>query len=128
MTLYKLAQGSDVAIGSLIALIPQPKSDGIKPLRRTFSGDGSIYDEGRYIELYWDLVGNQPMYQALLVSVFGVSYLSTNEVTIFCPDEHFQFQRFNGLAVIPQNGEDVRRRDYFIRDIVILIKDLVLAS
>ncbi|NIV32639.1 MAG: hypothetical protein GWN58_25305, partial [Anaerolineae bacterium] len=57
MTTYRVADGHDVALVSLTVLDPQPRSEGIKPTRRTFGGDGTPYDESKYVELLYSMVG-----------------------------------------------------------------------
>lgn len=127
MTTYRVADGFNVATGSLTVLSPQPRSEGIKVARRTYGGDGTVYDEASYVELEWDVIETVADYQALLTT-FGVNTALTNEVTVYVRDETFAFVRMNGIAVRPEIGREVRYRQYFPRDITILIKALVAAS
>jgi len=127
MSSYKVADGHDVALESLNDADPQPRSDGIKATRRTYAADGSVFDEGCYVELEFGMVPSVSDYQTLLTQ-FGVQSALTNEVTVYVRDETFAWVRMNGTAVRPEPGRDVRWRDYFPRDIVILIKDLAAVS
>ena len=126
MSTYRVADGSDVALISLTVLDPQPRSEGIKTTRRTFAADGSVYDEGRYVELEFSMMPTAAEYLALLTT-FGLHNATTNAVTVYVRDETFAFVRMNGTAVRPQPGRDVGW-SYFPRNITILIKDLVAAS
>lgn len=128
MTTYRIGDGPDVPLLSLTVLSPQPRSEGVKPVRRTFGGDGSVYDDGLYLELEWDVIGSASDYQALIDTIFGVTRPLTNEVTVYARNQYDQFVRYNGIAVSPENGRDVRRRNSFRRDLTILIKSLVIAS
>lgn len=123
MATYKVADGHDVAANLLTATSPQPKSEGIKTTRRSYGGDNSVYDEGKYIELEFTVIGTATQYQTLLTA-FGVNSALTNEVTVLIPNETFTFVRMNGTAVRPEPGREVRRNNYFIRNVVILVKDL----
>ncbi len=127
MTTYRVADGHDVALVSLTVLDPQPRSEGIKPTRRTFGGDGTPYDESKYVELLYSMVGSVTEYQSIL-SDFGVQSAGSNEVTVYVRDETFAWTRQNGLAIRPEPGQDVRWTNYFPRDVVILVRDLADAS
>lgn len=127
MTTYRVADGHDVVLESLNVLSPQPRSEGIKPTRRTFGGDGTPYDEGKYVELLYSMVSSASDYQSILSS-FGIQNAGSNEVTVYVRDETFAWTRQNGLAIRPQPGEDVRWNQYFPRDVVILVRDLADAS
>jgi len=127
MTTYRVGDGFNVALVSLNVLDPQPRSEGIKPTRRTFGGDGTPYDEGKYVELLYSVVSSVTEYQAIL-DAFGVKSAGSNEVTVYVRDETFAWTRKNGLAIRPQPGQDVRWSNFFPRDVVILIRDLADAS
>jgi len=127
MTTYRVADSHDVALVDLNVLDPQPRSEGIKPTRRTFGGDGTPYDEGRYVELLYSVVSSVTEYQTIL-DAFGVQTAGSNEVTVYVRDETFAWTRKNGLAIRPQPGQDVRWTNFFPRDVVILIRDLADAS
>jgi len=123
---YRVADGHDVALVDLDVLDPQPRSEGIKPTRRTFGGDGTPYDEGKYVELLYSVVSSVTEYQAIL-DAFGVKSAGSNEVTVYIRDETFAWTRKNGLAIRPQPGQDVRW-SFFPRDVVILVRDLADTS
>ncbi len=128
MATYRIADGFDVPLLSLTVLTPQPRSEGIRPARRVYGGDGSVYDDPYFIELEWDIIGSDADYQALIDTIFGVARPSSNEVTVYCRNQYDAFARYNGIAVSPANGRDVRRRNSFRRDLAIVIKELYLAS
>ena len=130
MSDYRVADGHDVVLGSLTVLDPQPKSEGIRPTRRTFAADGTVYDEGRYVELEWTAVETDTQYRAIL-TFFGLNGLPlthSNDVTVYVRNELFTYSRMNGTAILPEVGRDVRWRRYFPRDVVILVKTLVDSS
>jgi len=127
MSTYRVADGHDVALESLTALDPQPHTEGIKPTRRTYSADGSVYDEGRYVEFLYSMLPDATTYQSVL-SAFGVQSARTNDVTVYVRDETFAWVRMNGTAVRPEPGQDVRWSQYFPRDVTVRVRDLETAS
>lgn len=127
MTTYRVATGSNVALVSLTTLDPQPRSEGIKPTRRFPSASGAVYDESRYVELEYNIVGSAASYVAIL-TLFGVNSALFANVTVYVRDEVFAWVRMNGIAVRPEPGRDVRWSAAFPRQVVILIKDLAVAS
>jgi hypothetical protein len=124
---YRVADGHGVAYGSLNVIDPQPTANGVEPTRRTFAASGAVYDEGEFIELEWSAVSTDVEYRAIL-AFFGLNGLPltmTNDVTVNVRNPLFVFARYNGTAVHPEMGRDVKWRNYFPRDVVILVKNLV---
>lgn len=127
MSTYRVADGWNVALGSLNVVSPQPTSEGIKPTRRTFSANGEVFDEAKYVELQFNMLGSASSYQAVL-NQFGIQSATTNEVTVYVRDETFAWVRMNGTAVRPEPGRDVRWSKFFPRDITILVRGLTAVS
>jgi hypothetical protein len=129
MSDYRVADGHDVVLGSLNVITPQPKSEGIQPVRRAYPISGHPYEEGYYIELTWDLLGSVTLFQSIL-SQFGLSAATTlsNEVTVYIPSGTYDYARFNGRAIRPEIGQNVLRRGYFLRNITILVRELEAAA
>ena len=131
MSTYRVADGHDVILGSLAVLVPQPRSKGIETTRRTFAPDGSVYDEGRFVQLEWTMLPDQATL-ATIWTAFGVYQspinINSNLVTVYVRDEMFLWVRMNGTAIRPNPGKDMAWKDYFPRQITIMVKDLVLAS
>ncbi len=127
---YRVADGHDVAYGSLTLLAPQPSSNGMQPSRRTHAASGLVYDEGLFVELEWNVVPTLTEWQAILTAfgLYGSPLTYTNDVTVYVRNELFVFTRYNGTAVLPEMGRDVKWRQYFPRDLVILVKNLALSS
>ena len=127
MSTYKVADGHDVALGSLSDVDPQPRSTGIQATRRTFAADGTIQDDAKYILLEFTALASASEYQSLL-SDFGIQTATSNDVTVYVRDETFAWGRYNGTAIRPSPGTDVKWKDYFPRDIAILVRDLEASS
>lgn len=101
-------------------------SEGVKPSRRSFAADGSIVEEGLYLELEWGVLESAADYLTLLTA-FGLHDALTNEITIYARDARFVNVRYNGIAVRPELGRDARW-DMFPRGVTILVKNLEAAS
>lgn len=127
MSTYRVAVGHDVVLGSLVDVTPQPSTEGIKTVRRTYAADGTVHEDGKYIELDFNVLGNVAMYQSVLTA-FGVKDVLTEDVTVYIRNEVFDWVRMNGTAVRPEVGQDVQWRRYFPRNITILVKNLVASS
>jgi hypothetical protein len=127
MTTYRVAVGADVALGSLTDLTPQPASDGLEYTRETIAADGSVYAEGPFIDLKWSMFGSISEYTTMLAQ-FGLDANRTQIVTVYIPNEFYAFARYNGIAVRPQKGRAGQRNNYFLRNFVVTIKNLVLST
>lgn len=124
MTTYRVADGHNIALGSLTTISPQPRSTGVQATRRTYVGAG-VYEEGLYVELQWDVLQTGVMYQDIL-TLFGVNTELTNQITLYARNEVFAWRRYNGLAIRPEVGRDVTWDRFRPRRILLLIRDLVL--
>ncbi len=125
MSDYRVADGSDVALGSLTVLDPQPRSPGIQYARQTFAADGTPVNEGPFVLLIWSTISNAN-YDTIM-SNFGLTSADSNDVTVYVRDENWDYVRKNGKAIKPRIGEE-RDWDIFPRDMVILVRDLEDAS
>jgi hypothetical protein len=126
VTTYRVADGHDVALGSLAVISPQPRSEGVRVTRRSYAADGTPVDEGRYVELEWSALEGVTEYNAILAA-FGLDDALSNEVTVYVRDERRAWARLNGRALLPEAGREMRWR-YFPRDVVITVRDLEAAS
>lgn len=124
---YRLAVGHDVALEDLLVIDPQPRSEGLAFARRTYAADGSVRQEAPYVVLMWDVLDDGDAFQALMAQFgLGMPGVLTAEVTLSGPlDAFWQDAYFNGTAVRPQPGTDAVRRDYFLRNVQVVVRDLV---
>lgn len=123
MSTYQVADGYDNEAG-FANVNPQPMSEGIKATRRSHGGDGSVYDEGKYVELVFTMLPDVTTYQSVL-NQFGVQSALTNAVTVKVRDETLAFVNMNGTAVRPEPGRDMSWSRYFPRNVTILVKSLL---
>jgi hypothetical protein len=122
---YKIATGHDVALLSLVALIPQPRCAGLMFARRTYAADGSIFQEKAYQEWVFDVL-NVTDYQALCIACgIGTSGVLSAQVTIQGLDAFYNFTRFNAIVVRPNIGSDGQRSNFYLRNFTLLFRDLV---
>ena len=131
MTTYRVKTGSDQALVDLTVLSPQPDPGPlIQTTRRTYAADGSVTDQGRYIELTWSAYDDASDYQTLL-GLFGLSAsVASAAVTVYVRDEFMAWVRMNGTAIRPEPGKNVRWGDVQSRPlgISILVRDLAAAA
>jgi len=131
MTTYRVKPGTDVILGSLVVLDPQPSGEAvIQTTRRSFAADNSVYDEGRYIELEWSAYTDGADYITLL-GLFGLSASVANAaVTVYIRDETFAWVRMNGTAIRPMPNKEVSWGEIQSRPlgINILVKGLSTAA
>lgn len=126
---YKVGIGYDVAEIDLVEFPAhlQPHSEGIRVARRDHAVAGNVLGEGVYIDLDWDTVEDATQLAAIY-AFFGLDgSISTSNVTVLIPGNMFTDLRYNGIAVRPLIGQDLRRTNYYLRDLTILIKMLRLA-
>ena len=131
MSTYRVATGSDVILGSLTVLAPQPSGEAvIQTTRRTYAADGSVYDAGRYVELEWTAFTDGADYITML-ALFGLSAsVADAAVTVYIRDETFVWVRMNGTAVRPEPNREIKWGEVQSRPlgINILIKELATAA
>ena len=131
MSTYRVATGSDVILGSLTVLAPQPSGEAvIQTTRRTYAADGSVYDAGRYVELEWTAFTDGADYITML-ALFGLSAsVADAAVTVYIRDETFVWVRMNGTAVRPEPNREIKWGEVQSRPlgINILIKGLATAA
>lgn len=123
MSDYRVADGFNVALGSLTVLSPQPRSTGIQYTRRSYAADGTPINEGAFVELIWDILQDDAALQEILVT-FGIYTATSNDVTVYVRNENFDYVRMNGRAIKPQIGEGLQWSKYFPRGLTILIRNL----
>lgn len=121
MSTYRVAEGFNVALGSLAVLDPQPRNGEVKALR-TY-GDTGAQERAEYCTLIWDVLDTEEAYQAVLTQ-FGLLDALYANVTVYTRNEVFDFTRYNGIAVRPEIGQDGAWERYFARNFAIYIKDL----
>ena len=124
---YKVLPGGDQPLIDLVAITPQPRCNGLRYTRTSHTAAGGMVLEGAYAVLEWDVIGNATDYDTLLTQ-FGLDLGTSEAVTILLPNELYVLTRYNGNALRPVAGETVRREGYFIRDVQIIVRDLVVAS
>lgn len=121
---YKVATGSGVALVSLNTITPQPRSSGLKAIQRTYGANGKVHELGAYCELVWDVLETESEYTTLLAA-FGLTSALDASVTVYIRNGAYAYARYNALAVRPQIGQDGEWNQYFLRNFVILLKNLV---
>lgn len=123
MSDYRVAAGSNLSLALLTKLNPQPRSMGLQITRRNYLLAGGVVDEGPYIELLFSLLPNTSVYSSIL-GAFGLVSAPSAAVTLYARDDLYTYHRYNGVAIRPEVGWE----NYFPRNIVVLVRDLVLIA
>lgn len=124
MAVYSVKIGHGWTAGALTAMTPQPHSTGLQRTRRSIAADSSVYEEAPYILLEWNVLASSNAYGTLL-NQFGLVSGLTCLVTVLVPNNFFAYSLYNGTAVQPEMGTDAKWSNFFLRDITILVRDLV---
>lgn len=123
MSQYKIAEGYNIALASLTLINPQPTTRGVQYTERAVNLDGTFTQAGPYCEMLWSAVGTEADYLTLLTQ-FGLNDSISNAVTVYLRNERLQYTRYNATATLPALGQDGSWSQYFLRDLVILLRDL----
>lgn len=122
---YKVATGHGVALGSLNTIVPQPRADiVVAPVQRNYAVSGAVHEQGLFIDLQWSVLDPVSEYTTLLTA-FGLTSVLFANVTVLVPNHAYTDTRYNGIAIRPQQGVEIRRSEYFIRDVTIRVIQLV---
>lgn len=124
MSYYTVKTGHDQPEIDLVLMTPQPRSTGVQAARRSYAASGAVIEEGNYIILVWNVIGSIAAWN-VLINQFGLGAALSAEVTIRVPNHQFGYTRWNGTAVRPQIGVDVQKTGYFIRNVRMVIRDMV---
>lgn len=120
---YRVATGWNTPLVDLDRIEPQPRGNPAAPVERNYSITGDIHDDGLFMELNWDYIEEEQEYIDLL-TLFGVHIQKSSEITIYARSPIFIFTRYNGIAQQPEGMSEVKRSNFFIRDLTIRITHL----
>lgn len=123
MSEYLIALGHNVPLEDLVAFDPQPAIVGYRYTRRSIAVSGAVEDEAPFLELVFELLDPESMYQSVLTQS-GLLVAKTALVTVYVEDENYDWIRKNGTAVKPMIGSDGGRTGLFLQNFVILVKKL----
>jgi hypothetical protein len=124
---YRVAIGLDQAEIDTDPIVPEPNSEGVEWTRETPAADRTLYREGPFIVLRFDMIGTIEIYLALLQQ-FGIATATTANVTLKIPESPtYAYDFVNAIAQQPMHGRDVRR-SILLRDVRIYCEILGLSS
>lgn len=123
--IYLIGIGHDVDEEDMVPFVPQPRTRGMQYDSREYSADLDIVDELPYVDFMWNVIGQnyRDIYWDLL-GLAGLQTANTAEVSVKLEDNRYQPVLKNGIAQLPQIGEDGDRREYMLRDFVITVHSL----
>ena len=81
MSDYRAKTGINQTLVALTVMAPQPTSEGIKAARRVYLGDGSVLDQGLYVEWVYNIVKDAAQLLAILTPL-GLNAARSSVVTV----------------------------------------------
>lgn len=125
MAKYLVATGHGVTLTDPThRFVPQPRTDAtVRPVVRTDSASGLIHELGLYIALQYSSL-TVAKYQTLLSQLGLSATVTTNQVTIYVPNQIYTWTRYNAIVRLPEQGVDIRR-GYFLKDVTFIFNRLV---
>ena len=123
MSDYRAATGSNIVLASLTKIPLQPYSPGVKATRRVPMGDGSILDQGLYVDWIYNVIEDATQLLTVLTPL-GLHTAKFAKVTIYTRDDLYAYHLYNGTARRPIASWD----NYFAREVVIRITNLEFIS
>lgn len=121
--MYKVKAGHDQPLEDLLPITPQPRTSGMLVTRRQYAASGIVIDEQPYVLFEWSMLDPASEYQNLL-DQFGLTTATTAPVSIYVQDQNYEWVLRNATVVKPLIGTEGGRNNFFIRDIVIVAKNL----
>lgn len=127
MPLHKVGIGHDVAEVSLSTLTPQPKGDPLAPTVRNYAPGGAFHEQGQYTCHHYDFLEDADQFEDVL-NEYGLISDDRQDITFMAYSERMVWTRYNGTAIRPEMGQDVKFTNFFIRDVAIYIVDVEEAA
>jgi hypothetical protein len=129
MTSYRAAEGTDVTLGSLTVLSPQPDEGhggGIQYEDVTRAADGTLIKQGPFFPFRWEQLSAAQY--VTITTAFGLNDSDFTNVTIYVRDVDLAtWVRMNGVAQRPFPGDTVTW-DVRPQDVTIMVTNLTAAS
>jgi hypothetical protein len=94
----------------------QPLTAGLQFTRRTMTAGLLPVDEAPYIRFIFGLL-SESQYQAMLTQA-SILVALRREVTLYAQNRNYEWVRFNGTAIKPENEG---RRGYFLNNVPLLV-------
>lgn len=124
---YQVGLGWDIPLDDLVVLNPQPRSPNMGVVRRAYvvSTVPGVIDQKTFVPLLYSGLGSAVQWRAVATQ-FGLEVwnVKTAKVTVYVRDFEYSWVRKNGIAVRPLIRGGIEWRDFFPRDITIIVKEL----
>lgn len=123
MTRPKIGIGHDIVLG-LLDDIPYGVSHGsIQIGDRSYGISPSVHDKTKFVVFHWDVLDSEAEYVQILTD-FGLLGDDTCDVTVYVKNERLQWTLYNGTAMLPEAGEDMKWERFFPRNLDLYVCDL----
>jgi hypothetical protein len=121
---YRVGVGHDLALIDTDIMLQQPTAGLVAPVERHYGINGTIYDEGGFVRFVFEMIESDTLYQQLL-GQFGLNDNFDSPVTIYARNDRMYWRHYNGIAHRPEPNVDAKWENFFLKDVVIYVTDLV---
>lgn len=125
-TYPKVSSGHNVPLVNLTSIAC--KHDPVAPVDREYSVTAKINDLGFYTCFHFDFSEDGESYDEEILYSFFLNTDNGNndqyDVTVYVRNTRMRWQRFNGVALLPEMGQDAKWDNYFPRGISVYVVDL----
>lgn len=118
-----IGEGHDVLLASLVPFLQEPKNNLVAPVQRDYGAGPAIHDQGLYLNLVWDFIESEALYQ-LILEQMGLDSADTAEVTVWARSPRLVWTRYNAVAFLPQAKVDMDWTNMFLRNVEVYLCDL----
>lgn len=119
----RVAIGHDVVLASTEPIYQTPRNAIARPVERNYGLGGSVHDRGLFVCFHFDMVDGEAVYISIL-NQFGLLGEDSSEVTVYIFSPRMAPTLYNGIAFLPQAGEDFKLENFFPRNIELYVTDL----
>lgn len=123
MTTPMVGIGHDIVLGLLDPIFPIPSHGSVQVVERGYGISPSIHDQGLFVVFHWDVINGEADYVTLLTA-FNLMGNDFADVTVHVKSERLAWTLYNGVAYLPQAGEDMKWQNFFPRQIDLYVCDL----
>jgi hypothetical protein len=116
-----VAPGHDVPLEDLVAV--DCRNGEVHASERRYS-IGGVQEFGLYSAPVFDVIEWFDEYEVELTK-WGLWTVKRGPVTWYTQDANFEWRRYNGTAIRPQPVEQGRLEDFFLQEVVIMVRNLV---
>lgn len=109
--IFSIADGHNIALGSLVAIDPQPEAQPVQFLSTSYGLSGVVHFQGGFCVWRWPVLESEDEYLSVLTQA-GLHNADWNDVTIHTLNQRMQMVRMNARVTLPEPGQDMRWQEF----------------